>query len=99
MITSAALNNNHTKLVTCSASDDTIKMFDILNCDLIASIKLNFSPMAIQYVMKKDSGNELLAMYTRLTVALQLTTELYIYTRTVPTLKKRSSRYLSTKIK
>ena len=62
VINSAALSLNHTRLATCSSSDDSVKLFDIRNCDLITTIKLNYSPVAIQYILKKESENELLAM-------------------------------------
>jgi len=62
VITAASLNQTHSKLATCSASDDSVKVFDILNCDMITSLKLTYSPASICYIIKKDSNNELLAV-------------------------------------
>ena len=75
VIQSACLNQSHTRLITCSSSDDSFKIFDILNSDLITTIKLNYSPLAVQFIVNKDSEKELLAMYQLFTLARQRPTD------------------------
>ena len=44
-ITSASFSKNHELLCTAGV-DKTLKLFDVLNCDLKSVIKLQFSPSA-----------------------------------------------------
>ena len=43
LITATTFNKNH-DLLASTGIDKTLKIFDILNCDLRTVIKLNFSP-------------------------------------------------------
>ena len=49
LITGAAFSKNHDLL--CSIGlDKTLKVFDVLNCDLKLSLKLNFVPSCCEFI-------------------------------------------------
>lgn len=63
-ITGITINQNGTFLTTCSCKDEYIKIFDIINFDMINFIKLPFTPYLCEYISKKvvavsekDTGN------------------------------------------
>ena len=68
-ITGVSVSNSGSYLSTCSSKDESLKIFDILNFDMIHFIKLKFVPFHCEFVSKindpcilialteKDSGN------------------------------------------
>jgi peptidylprolyl isomerase domain and WD repeat-containing protein 1 len=54
-------------LATCSNSDKTIKIFDVINFDMINMISLEFEPELIQFVHSKDSPNPRICVVEKLT--------------------------------
>jgi peptidylprolyl isomerase domain and WD repeat-containing protein 1 len=51
-ISAVAFNKGEDLLVTCGV-DKTIKIFDVLNCDLRTVLKLNFSPLSCDFIPQK----------------------------------------------
>ena len=43
-INAAALSQDHCRLITASASDKIVKIFDVVNFDLMSLVKTDFSP-------------------------------------------------------
>jgi peptidylprolyl isomerase domain and WD repeat-containing protein 1 len=61
LITGVSLSKNHDLL--CSVGfDKTLKIFDVLNCDLKTSVKLNFSPSACEFIPQEGKDWELIAI-------------------------------------
>jgi peptidylprolyl isomerase domain and WD repeat-containing protein 1 len=61
LITSISLNKNHDMLVSIGV-DKTLKIFDVLNCDLRTVVKLNFSPSDCDWIPQKGFDWQLLAI-------------------------------------
>lgn len=51
-ISSICLSANQLRLATCCPEEKCIRVFDVLNFDLINMIKVNFTPQLIQFVSK-----------------------------------------------
>ena len=54
-ITSVAIAHNEDRYATCSAIEQSIKVFDVVNFDLMNMIKLSFTPNIIMFVHKPNS--------------------------------------------
>ena len=52
LVTAIAFNKNHDLLVSIGI-DKTLKLFDVLNCDLRTVIKLSFSPYDCDFIPQK----------------------------------------------
>ena len=61
-IQSMAISRNEERLATCCLAEKSIKIFDVVNFDLMNMIKLNFSPSLIEFVNVKTSFQPLLAV-------------------------------------
>lgn len=60
IITCAALSESHERMASVSPADRTIKLFDVLNFDLLDMIKLPFQPYACEFVEIADVKVQLL---------------------------------------
>jgi peptidylprolyl isomerase domain and WD repeat-containing protein 1 len=61
LITGAALSKNNDLL--CSVGlDKTLKIFDVLNCDLKLSIRLNFVPSCCEFIPQEGKNWDLVAI-------------------------------------
>lgn len=71
LITGASLSKNHDLL--CSVGlDKTLKVFDVLNCDLRMSVKLNFVPSCCEFIPQEGKDWQLIA------VSEEKTSKIYI---------------------
>lgn len=71
-ISSVSLSANEERYASCCPQEQTIKVFDVLNFDLMNMIKLNFTPMHICFVHKASSFAAILAVSDKETPALRL---------------------------
>jgi len=62
LINGASLDTNHHKLVTVSESDMTMKIFDVLNFDMINHITINFPPWTICYYKKPGFDSQFICV-------------------------------------
>jgi peptidylprolyl isomerase domain and WD repeat-containing protein 1 len=53
-ITCAALSDGHDRMITVSPADKTVKIFDVMNQDLLDMLKLGFQPYACEFVEIND---------------------------------------------
>jgi peptidylprolyl isomerase domain and WD repeat-containing protein 1 len=61
LITGASLSKNQDLL--CSVGlDKTLKIFDVLNCDLKTSVKLNFIPNGCEFIPQEGKDELLVAV-------------------------------------
>jgi peptidylprolyl isomerase domain and WD repeat-containing protein 1 len=61
LITGTALSKNHDLL--CSVGlDKTLKIFDVLNCDLKISIRLNFVPSCCEFIPQEGKDWDMIAV-------------------------------------
>lgn len=60
-ITCASLNKNHDTLCTVGV-DKTLKLFDVLNCDLKTIIRLPFTPSVCEFLPRKGFDLPLIAL-------------------------------------
>ena len=61
LITGACLSKSHDLL--CSIGlDKTLKIFDVLNCDLKMSIKLSFTPSSCEFIPQDGKNWETIAI-------------------------------------
>jgi peptidylprolyl isomerase domain and WD repeat-containing protein 1 len=61
LITSISLSRTHDKMCTVSV-DRTLKIFDVLNCDLMTVVRLPFSPFACEFIPQANSDSLLVAV-------------------------------------
>ncbi len=61
LVTSMAFNKNHDLLASIGI-DKTLKIFDVLNCDLRTVIKLTFSPFDCDFIPQKEFDWQLIAV-------------------------------------
>jgi len=61
-ITGCSLSSNESRLATVSGNDCTMKVFDVVNFDLMHMIKLKFVPDVCEFVNKKSSFASLIAI-------------------------------------
>lgn len=61
LVTSIKLNKNHDLLASIGI-DKTLKIFDVLNCDLRTVIKLTFSPFDLDFIPQKEFDWNLIAV-------------------------------------
>ena len=61
LITCAALSQNQDFLCTVG-TDKTLKIFDVMNCDLRTVVKLSFSPSTCEFLPKEGSDEPLIAV-------------------------------------
>lgn len=61
MVMGMTLSKNHDLLVSVGI-DKTLKIFDVLNCDLRTVIKLTFSPLDCEFIPQKGFDWELIAV-------------------------------------
>ena len=62
IIQSIAISSSEERIATCCPNEQSIKIFDVVNFDLMNMIKLNFIPNQIQFVNVKSSFQPLLAV-------------------------------------
>ena len=61
-ITGVAISNSGSYLSTCSSKDESLKIFDILNFDMIHFVKLKFVPFQCEFVSKINDPCILIAL-------------------------------------
>lgn len=61
LVMGMAFSKNHDLLVSVGV-DKTLKMFDVLNCDLRTVIKLTFSPYDCEFIPQKGFDWQLIAV-------------------------------------
>lgn len=61
-VTGMALTTNEQRLVTVCGTEQTLKLFDVLNFDVIHFFKLGFSPGDCAFVSKVNSFSPILAV-------------------------------------
>ena len=61
LITSISLSRTHDKMCTVSV-DRTLKIFDVLNCDLMTVVRLPFSPFACEFIPQANSDSLFVAV-------------------------------------
>ncbi len=61
LITCASLNKDHDSLCTVGI-DKTLKVFDVLNCDLRTIVRLPFTPSACEFLPRKGFDLPLIAV-------------------------------------
>lgn len=61
-ITGMSITHNGLFLVTCSSKDEFLKIFDIINFDMINFVKLSFTPYLCEYISEENNANMLIAV-------------------------------------
>ena len=61
-ITGCSLSSNETRLATVSGPDQSVKIFDVVNFDLMHMVKLKFVPDCCEFIQKKSSFSAVLAV-------------------------------------
>ncbi len=61
-ITGASLSSNELRLGTVSSKDSALKIFDIVNFDMMHMIKLKFVPDQCEFIHKKSSFSAVVAI-------------------------------------
>ena len=61
-ITSMCLSPNEQRLATACSAEQSIKVFDVANFDLMNMIKVNFVPTLISFVNKQSTFAPILAV-------------------------------------
>ena len=61
-ITGIAVSHNGAHMATCSFKDESLKIFDVNNFDMILYIKLNFVPLLCEFVSKIDDADIIVAV-------------------------------------
>lgn len=61
-ICGVSLSNNGLTLCTASPADSAVKVFDIVNFDMINMIKLKFVPCCIEFVNKQSEPTNIIAI-------------------------------------
>lgn len=60
--TGCSLSSNETRLATVSGPDMSMKIFDVVNFDLMHQIKLKFTPDCCEFIHKKTSFSAVIAV-------------------------------------
>ena len=61
-ITGISISNDGLFLCTCSFKDEYLKIYDIINVDMINFIKLNFFPFLCEFISKSNLMNKICAV-------------------------------------
>ena len=61
-ITGISISNDGLFLCTCSVKDEYLKIYDIINVDMINFIKLNFFPFLCEFISKSDLMTKICAV-------------------------------------
>eukprot|EP00347_Sterkiella_histriomuscorum_P006628 403352043 len=61
-ITGCSLSSNESRLATVSGKDQTIKIFDVVNFDLMHMVKVKFIPDVCEFIHKKSSFSAIIAV-------------------------------------
>jgi peptidylprolyl isomerase domain and WD repeat-containing protein 1 len=61
-ITGSSLSSNEQRLATVSSKDQTLKVFDVVNFDLMHMIKLKFTPELCEFINKHSSFTSIVAI-------------------------------------
>ena len=61
-ITGISINNDGLFLCTCSVKDEYLKIYDIINVDMINFIKLNIFPFLCEFISKSNLMNKICAV-------------------------------------
>lgn len=69
-ITGCSLSSNETRLATVSGKDCSMKVFDVVNFDLMHMIKLKFVPDVCEFIHKKASFSSIIAIAEYHTIRL-----------------------------
>jgi peptidylprolyl isomerase domain and WD repeat-containing protein 1 len=61
-VSGCSLSSNEARLATVCSKDSALKMFDVVNFDLMHMIKLKFTPEVCEFINKSSSFSSLLAI-------------------------------------
>jgi peptidylprolyl isomerase domain and WD repeat-containing protein 1 len=61
-ITGCSLSSNESRLATVSTKDQQLKIFDVVNFDLMHIIKLKFQPDLCEYINTESSFSGIIAI-------------------------------------
>jgi peptidylprolyl isomerase domain and WD repeat-containing protein 1 len=62
VITGLTLSFDHQRLGTVSPNDKSLKIFDIMNFDMISIVKLPFVPLACEFISENEARVRTIAM-------------------------------------
>lgn len=71
-ISDFALSQSEERLASCCPQEQSLKIFDVVNFDLINMVKLDFTPLRIQFVNKATNFSSLLAVSDQDSPAIKL---------------------------